>query len=149
MQEDKKTVTVKEVLAKIVTILNAVSKEKYTINCFNYNNLYEYIGTHHDYPLGGELRREKFIAITTVGYDVENMFCGFLNYPEEYSEFYETGNFILFYSRISDFNEILEATIDIDDLADFLEERYGLPQEIKDEVLKTYNGTKNLRKRRF
>jgi len=147
MQEEKKTVTVKETLARIATILNSISKKQYIVNCFDYYNVYEYIGTHHDYPISGERRKEKFIAITTIGYDVENMFCGFLNYPYEYSDFYDTGDFILFYRHIEDFNEVLESTIDIDNLADFCDEVYGLPPEIKEEVLKYYKGTKSLRKR--
>ena len=139
-------ITIKELLARILVILNSTSEKKYILNCFTYNNTYEYIGTRHDYPLGGETRKEKFIALTTEGYDTEHMFCGFLNYPDEYTNFYAKGDFILIARNVTDFAEALESTIELDKVADYLRYRFGLPKNVKDMVLKDLKPNKKHKK---
>lgn len=138
----KKEITINELLNRIVSELNKNSDKKYVINCFNYNNLYEWYGTHQDDPIDSEYKQEKFIAITTENYDTKDMFCGYLNYPEENEEFYSKGEFILCYKNVDDFDERLNDKIEINDLEYILHWFYGLSDEFKNKILNIYNHTK-------
>lgn len=85
--------TVKEYLENIVEILNSNSDKKYVIKCFEYPVQYGFL--EEEIFVNEFVENEKFIAITTDDFDMNDMFQGFLTYPEEYPHFYSEGNFIL------------------------------------------------------
>ena len=108
--------TIKEYLQNIVDELNSQGDKEYILNCFMYPVIYELYGTKHDFPLGSKgPYLEGVVAITTKDFETENMYQGYLCYPEEHPKFYEEGNFILCYGpskEIKDFDSFLEETID-------------------------------------
>ena len=107
---------VREFLNTTAEYLTELKNTPYSVKCFNYPIEYEGIGTHSDYPVeyyGPQL--EGVICITTDNYNVEEMFQGFLCYPDEYPEFYKSKDFILCYGpeKDLDFEKVLDSEINI------------------------------------
>ncbi len=121
-------VTIKDYLENIVKKLNNKTEKEYVIRCFSYPIVYEFYGSHKDSALGYNTKQEGIIAITTKNFDVKNIFQGYLCYPEEYSDFYEKGDFILCFGpdeSLLNFEQILEEPISDLDMCNYF---YGLPE---------------------
>ena len=107
---------VREFLNTTAEYLTELKSTPYSVKCFNYPVQYVGVGTHSDHPVEYyEPQSEGVICITTDNYDVEGMFQGFLCYPEEYPEFYESKDFILCYGpkKDLDFEKVLDSDIDL------------------------------------
>lgn len=116
--------TVQEYLENIVEVLNSNLDKKYVIKCFDYPIQYGY--TEEKAVFVEEfVQKENVIAITASGFNVRNMFQGFLTYPEEYPDFYSEGNFILCYgpSDSMDCDKVMNSEVpNLDSYTEF----YGL-----------------------
>ena len=121
--------TVKEYLEEIAKYMTERNGVPYLVKCFNYPVQKVGIGTHSDEPVENyKPEFEGVIGVSREDFVPETMFQGFLCYPYEYPEFYETGKFIKCYGPRKDLNfeEILNSEIDIEK-CNF----YGLPSDFK------------------
>ncbi len=86
----------------------------YSLKCFNYPVQTVGVGTHSDCPIVYyEPELEGVICIVREDFDIEHLFQGYLFYPEEYQDFYESKDFILYYGpqKNLDFKELLNSEI--------------------------------------
>ena len=107
--------TVRAFLNSAAQYLTEKKKTTYSVKCFNYPVQMVGMGTHSDYPVEYyESELEGVICIARDDFDVDNIFQGYLCYPEEYPEFYKSRDFILCFGpkKNLDFNEILDSEID-------------------------------------
>ena len=119
MKIEEQDFTINDYLQVIVDELNTKFEKEYVIKCFKYLVKYESYGTRHDFPLDEKEQLEGVISITTKDFDVQNMFQGYLCYPDEYSEFYDNGDFILCFGpskELLDFNSVLRKNVEDFDL---------------------------------
>ena len=127
---------------KVRDFLNSAAKyltenknETYSVKCFNYPVEYVGMGTHSDFPVEFyEPELEGVICIAKDDFDVEQIFQGYLCYPEEYPEFYKSTDFILCFGpeKDLDFEKILDSEMDFKN-----QEIYGLTEKQISKVKKS------------
>ena len=132
--------TVRDFLYTTAQYMTEQKGVSYSVKCFNYPVQYEGVGTHSEYPVEYyEPELEGVICIVREDFDVENIFQGFLCYPEEYPEFYKSGDFILCYGpkKNLNFEEILDSEINLKS-----HNFYGLKENQISRIRKRYRAHK-------
>ena len=133
---------VREFLNSTAKYLTENKNETYSVKCFNYPVEYVGMGTHSDFPVEFyEPELEGVICIAKDDFDVEQIFQGYLCYPEEYPEFYKSTDFILCFGpeKDLDFEKILDSEIDLKNQI-----FYGLDENQINKILNKYVINENL-----
>ena len=128
--------TVRDFLNSAAQYLTEKKKTTYSVKCFNYPVQMVGVGSHSDYPVEYyEPELEGVICIARDDFDIDNIFQGYLCYPEEYPEFYKRRDFILCFGpkKNLDFDEILDSEIDLKN-----HKIYGLGESQKSKIRQKY-----------
>ena len=121
--------TIREYLEEIANYMTERNGVLYSVKCFNYPVEKVGIGTHSDEPVERyKPEYEGVIGISREDFVPETMFQGYLCYPWEYPEFYETGKFIKCFGPRNDLNfeEVLNSEFNEDKCT-----IYGLPDDFR------------------